>query len=193
MCLFLGIFLSLRKMLSSPQVWVSMAYYSFSVFLETLWRVIMLMKLLMTVQDVWGLQVVHLLANIGRGWICPQREGKPVTIFFPPSRLNSLVSYCSFRKKYFNSPQSWFFSEIGCGGNTSCYLAHDWKVERKRDSASSRTSVLLAARSSAGIKPVPPQYSWDTHQKGLSCCRAMLPGWYYLVPAVLLSVSQAAW
>lgn len=99
MCLFLGIFLSLRKtMLSSPQVWVSMAYYSFLVFLETLWHVIMLMKLIMTVQDVWGLQVVHLLANIVRGWICPQREGKPVTLFFPPSKLNSLISYPSFRK-----------------------------------------------------------------------------------------------
>lgn len=54
-------------MLSSPQVWVSVAYYSFLVFLETLGHVIMLMKLLMTVQDVWGLQVVHLLANSVRG------------------------------------------------------------------------------------------------------------------------------
>lgn len=178
MCLFLGNFLSLRKtVLSSPQVWVSVAYYSFLVFLETLGHVIMLMKLLMTVQDVWGLQVVHLLANSVRGWIYPQREGKSATLSFPPSRLSSLVSYPSFRRQYLNPPQSWFFTEIGCGENISCCLAHGWNVELAHgwNSASSCTSVLLAARSSFGIKAVPSQHSWDTLQKGLSSCRAMLP------------------
>lgn len=131
------------------------------------------MKLFNDCPRCLGLQVVHLLANIVRGWIHPQREGKAVNLTFPPSRLNSIVSYPSFRKWYLNSPQSWFFTEIVCGDNTACCLAHGW--EKKRNSASSCTSVLLAARSSAGIKAVPSEYSWDTHPKGLSCCRAMLP------------------
>lgn len=54
-------------MLSSPQVWVSMAYCSFLGLLETWQHVIMLMKLIMTAQDIWGLQIAHLLANIVRG------------------------------------------------------------------------------------------------------------------------------
>jgi len=39
----------------------------FPVFLKTFWHMIMLMKLLMTAPDVWGLWVVHLLATIVRG------------------------------------------------------------------------------------------------------------------------------
>lgn len=137
-----------------------------------------------------GLQVVHLLANIVRGWIHPQREGKAVNLTFPPSRLNSIVSYPFFRRWYLNSPQSWFFTEIVCGNNTACYLVHGW--EKKRNSASSCTSVLLAARSSAGIKAVPSEYSWDTHPKGLSCCRAMFPS-MVLPHSCSAALSQAAW
>lgn len=66
-CLFLGILLPFIETTHHHPPNLGKHGYSFLVFLKTFWHVIMLMKLLMTGPDVWGLWIVHLLANVIKG------------------------------------------------------------------------------------------------------------------------------